>query len=125
MSHRILRGEKPDDLPVQFSRKFEMVVNRGAATALGTPIDSGARGPDDRSVGCGRGGLLSLEKADEKCSSCDPHSNLECGGARSQTQERAAGTFHKIPQSPGGARVGRRSSDSPPKTGVDPCHRPL
>jgi hypothetical protein len=38
-----------------------------------------------RSVGCGRGGLLSLEKADEKCSSCGPHSNLERGGVRSQT----------------------------------------
>ena len=44
---RILRGEKPGDLPVQFPIKFEMVVNRKTATALAlaiTPIDSAARG---------------------------------------------------------------------------------
>jgi putative ABC transport system substrate-binding protein len=35
---RILRGEKPGDLPVQFSTKFEMAVNRKTAKALGLAV---------------------------------------------------------------------------------------
>jgi len=35
---RILRGDKPGDLPVQLPTKFEMVVDRKTAKALGLTV---------------------------------------------------------------------------------------
>ena len=40
---RILRGEKPGDLPVQFPTKYEMIVNLKTAKALGLNVPQSMR----------------------------------------------------------------------------------
>jgi putative ABC transport system substrate-binding protein len=35
---RLLRGAKPADLPIEQASRFEFIVNRGAAKALGIDI---------------------------------------------------------------------------------------
>src|SRR5262249_31024827 len=84
-ARRILKGEKPADLPVVQSSKFELVINVQTARTLGPDVAPPPLPPADQGIGRAaraRSSPLSAARRRQYCRVGHMHSSrVECGGS--------------------------------------------